>query len=62
MLYVSFIKSETPVHEFFVNFVKFVRMFFAEYRWTTALMLAISIVVNGELANETVNHDPEIKT
>ena len=42
-----------------MNFAKFVRTpFSAEQHWTIASdYIAVSIVVKGELANETVNYD-----
>ena len=35
--------------------------FFAEHYWTTASDYSVSIAVQRELANETVNYDTKIK-
>ena len=45
-----------------MNFVKFVRkLFLQNSTGRVLLIIAVSIFVKGELANETVNYDTETK-
>ena len=47
---------------FLVNFAKFVRTpFLQNTRGRLVLIIAVSIVVKGELANETVNYAQKLK-
>ena len=54
--------TREPAQVVFVNFVKFVRaLFLNKVTGQLLLIIEVSKVVNGELANETVNYDTEIK-
>ena len=56
-------KKENLVQVFLVNFAKFVRTLFCRTPPGELLLnLAVSIVLKGELANETVNYDTKTKT
>ena len=54
--------TREPAQVIFVSFVKFVRaLFLKKVTGQLLLIIEVSKVVNGELANETVNYDTEIK-
>ena len=58
----TLLKTRLKRRCFLVNFAKFVRTLFLQS--TTGclfLIIAVSIVVKGELVNETVNYETEIK-
>ena len=58
----NFIYNKTPAQVLFVNFVKFVRTsLLQKITRRLLLIIGVSIVVKGKLANETVNCDIKIK-
>ena len=60
--YATTLKTRLQRRFFLVNFVKFVRkLFLQNSTGRVLLIIAVSIFVKGELANETVNYDTETK-
>ena len=58
----NFIKNETLAQVFPCEFCKYFKnIFLADYHRTTLSDYSSIIVVKGELANESVNYDKEIK-
>ena len=57
----KFIKNKTLAQHFFVNFVKFIKTAFLQNRAITTSDYSNINSSEGELANETVSYDTEIK-